>query len=67
MKEKIFFVNSRLRNRKVFWSSEQRKDGGMSRGGLAIFVGERFADKVLDAGVDKKNVFMWVTVATEVG
>lgn len=67
MKEKIPFVNSRLRNRKAFWSPEQRKDGGMPRGGLAIFVGERFADKVLDAGVDKKNAFMWVTVATEVG
>lgn len=28
-------------------------------------VGDRFADKVLDAGVDRKNEFMWVTVATE--
>lgn len=66
-KEKISFVNRRIRTSKAFWTPAQWREGGISRGGLAIYVGERFANKVLDAGVDRKNEFMWVTVATKVG
>lgn len=66
-RDKIPFVNRRIKTTKAFWTPAQQREGGLSRGGLAIFVGERFADKVLDAGVDRKNEFMWITVAIEVG
>lgn len=66
-KEKILFVNRRIRISKVFWISAQWREGGILRGGFVIYVGERFVNKVLDAGVDRKNEFMWVTVVIKVG
>lgn len=39
----------------------------MPKGGLGLFVGDRFAEKILDAGVDSENSYLWVVVATETG
>lgn len=65
--DRIPFVNKRLRNVKAFWTPTDKEEDGIAKGGLAIFVGDKFADKIIDAGVDKKNAFMWLTVATEAG
>lgn len=65
--DRIPFVNKRMKADKEFWTTATCREGGPSKGGLAIPVGDRFADKNLDASVDRKNKFMWVTVATETG
>lgn len=65
--EKIPFVNKRLKNCKAFWSPAVKEEDDIGKGGLAIFVCPRYADKVLSAGVDKKNAFLWIVVATETG
>lgn len=40
----------------------ERGKGGKLKGGLGMFIGERFVDKVLDVRVDSENVFFWVVV-----
>lgn len=44
-----------------------KEEDGIVKGGLVIFVGDKFVDKIIDVGVDKKNVFMWFMVVMEVG
>lgn len=66
LKEKIPFVNKRLKYKKAFWTPAKKGKKGVPKGGLAIF-GDKFADRVVDAGVDTKNVFLWLTVVTEAG
>lgn len=65
--DRIPFVKKRLKNGKAFWTPAVKVEDGLPKGGLAIFVGEKYADKILDAGMDPKNTFMWLTVATETG
>lgn len=66
-KKKIPFVNKRIGAKKSFWSPAELSKKGMPIGGLAILVGDRFADKVVDAGVDKENAFLWLQVVSETG
>lgn len=58
MREKIPFVSRRLKFKKAFWTPAKKGEKGNAKGGLAIAVGDKFADKIVDAGVDKKNAFL---------
>lgn len=58
MREKIFFVSWRLKFKKVFWILVKKGEKGNVKGGLVIVVGDKFVDKIVDVGVDKKNVFL---------
>lgn len=60
-------MNKRIGVKKFFWFSAEFSKKGMFIGGLVILVGDRFADKVVDAGVDKENVFFWFQVVSETG
>lgn len=42
-------------------------EDGFFKGGLVIFVGEKYVDKILDVGMDLKNMFMWFMVVMEIG
>lgn len=63
----ILFVNKWIGCRKLFRILVKKVDGGNVKGGLVIFVGERYVDKILDVGVDIKNVFLWLKVVIEIG
>lgn len=58
----IHFVDAKLGASKSIWMPAQPEEQG--RGGLAIRVRERYADKVTGSGVDKKREFIWINLAT---
>lgn len=60
----IPFVSCKIETRKALWSPAETTEEGTSIGGLGLFVGEKFADK-MDAGVDSENAFLWVVVRWE--
>lgn len=54
----IAFTDKRIGQYRSFWSPANG-----TKGGLAIFVGTRYEDKVLDSGVDPENSYLWIKVA----
>lgn len=58
----IAFVHQRMGFHGI-WSPVENT----AMGGLAILIGHRYVDKILDTGVDKENTFLGVKVATHAG
>lgn len=67
MEADIPFVNRRIGPRKAFRSPAEREEGGKAKGGLVVFIGEKFENNVLDAVVDRENAFLWVVLSSESG
>lgn len=59
----IPFVNRRIGNYRTIWTPCE----GQGKGGLAILIGKRYEDKVLNWDIDKENAYIWLKLATPLG